>query len=83
MVCTYLFRTLILELLYGLLLVLMDGCLMQIEMIMMTIVYGLSTSPVQGFSLLVLALMSSVLGMVDIEQVIDEEGIIMIMVNHV
>lgn len=50
---------------------------------MMTVMHGLSTSPMQGFSLLVLVLMNSALGMVDTEQVIDEEGISMIMVNCV
>jgi hypothetical protein len=52
----------------------MDGCLMQ--MIMMTLMHGLSTSPMQGFSLLALVLMNSVLVMGDIEQVLDKEGII-------
>lgn len=51
----------------------MDGCL---QMIMMALMHGLSTSPMQGFSLLVLVLMNSVLVMGDIEQVLDVEGII-------
>jgi hypothetical protein len=50
----------------------MDGCLMQ--MIMMTLMHGLSTSPMQGLSLLAPVLMNSVLGMGDTEQVLDEEG---------
>lgn len=68
--------------LYGLLLVVMDGCLMEIVIALMVILHALNTSPMQGLYLLVLVLMSSVLAMVDIEQVIDEEGINMIMINH-
>ncbi|KAI5387300.1 uncharacterized protein LOC127107705 isoform X2 [Lathyrus oleraceus] len=45
-------------------------------MIMMPLMHGLSTSPMQGFFLLVLVLMNSVLVMGDIEQVLDGEGII-------
>lgn len=55
---------------------------MEIVIALMVILHALNTSPMQGLYLLVLVLMSSVLAMVDIEQVIDEEGINMIMINH-
>lgn len=55
---------------------------MEIAMIMIAIMDALSTSPRQGLYLLVLVLMNSVLAMVDTEQVIDEEGNYMTMVNH-
>ena len=50
---------------------------------MMAVMYVSNTSPGPGLSLLVLVLMNSVLAMAGIEQVIGEEGITRMMVNHI